>query len=124
MHYQIKRPQAQLLTVLRGSVFDVVVDLRQNAATFGQWVGVELNDDGPRQIYMGPGFAHGFCVLSEWVDLHYKVTREYDADDEGGLLWCDQKIGIQWPINNPIVSARDAAHPALDRIDPRELPKI
>jgi len=113
MHFQIKRPQAQLLTVLRGHIYDVCVDVRQASSTFGKWFGIELSDIGPRQIYMAPGFAHGFCVLSEWADLHYKVSREYDANDEGGLLWCDPDVGIQWPVSEPLVTSRDAAYPLL-----------
>ena len=113
MHFQIKRPQAQLVTVMRGRVFDVGVDLRPASPTFGRWFGVELGDNGVRQIYMVPGFAHGFCVLSDWADLHYKVSRNYDAHDEGGLLWNDPDVGIQWPVREPLVTARDAAYPCL-----------
>ena len=78
LHFQVKRSQAQLVTVMRGRVFDAVVDLRPRSSTFGQWFGVELSDGAPRQLYMAPGFAHGFCVLSDWADLHYKVSQEYD----------------------------------------------
>ena len=113
MHFQIKRPQAQLVTVMRGRVFDVGVDLRPASPTFGRWFGVELGDNGVRQIYMVPGFAHGLCVLSDWADLHYKVSRNYDAHDEGGLLWNDPDVGIQWPVREPLVTARDAAYPCL-----------
>lgn len=84
LHFQVKKPQVQLLTVLRGTIFDVCVDLRINSPTFGKWFGVELSEDGPRQIYMAPGFAHGFFVSSEWADLHYKVSENYDHSDEGG----------------------------------------
>src|SRR5439155_23356166 len=82
LHYQIKRPQAQLVTVLRGRIFDVAADLRSSSPTFGRWFGVELDDGGSRQLYMAPGFAHGFCVLSEVADVHYKVSRYYDREDE------------------------------------------
>ena len=86
LHFQVHRPQAQIVSVVRGSVYDVVVDLRPLSKTFGQWYGAELNDTNSRQLYMAPGFAHGFCVLSEWADFHYKVTRNYDHSDEGGLV--------------------------------------
>jgi dTDP-4-dehydrorhamnose 3,5-epimerase len=122
MHFQIKRPQAQIVTVMRGRVFDVGVDLRPASPTFGQWFGVELSDAGPRQIYMAPGFAHGFCVLSDWADLHYKVSRNYDAHDEGGLNWSDPAVGIQWPIVNPTVTARDASYLNLTNLASAQLP--
>jgi dTDP-4-dehydrorhamnose 3,5-epimerase len=122
LHFQIKRPQAQIVTVIRGRIFDVAVDLRSGSATFGRWYGVELSDEGPRQLYMAPGFAHGFCVLSEIADLHYKVSRLYDHDDEGGLIWNDGDVGIHWPIARPIVSDRDGAYPALRQLDRESLP--
>ncbi len=122
MHFQVKLPQAQIVTVMHGRIFDVAVDLRQNSKTFKKWFGVELSDHGPRQIYMAPGFAHGFCVLSDVADLHYKVSRFYDHGDEGGLLWNDPDIGIKWPIQNPVVAARDAAFPLLRDISPDRLP--
>lgn len=122
LHFQVKRPQAQIVTVIRGRIFDVAVDLRQQSPTFGRWFGIELSDEGPRQIYMAPGFAHGFCVLSEFADLHYKVTRIYDHTDEGGLFWNDPEIGIHWPIEMPILSKRDSLYPALKDIDRECLP--
>jgi dTDP-4-dehydrorhamnose 3,5-epimerase len=124
LHFQVERPQAQIVTVIRGCIFDVAVDLRSDSATFGQWYGVELSDDGPRQLYMPPGFAHGFCVLSEFADLHYKVSRLYDHADEGGLIWNDCDVGIRWPIANPIVSKRDSAYPALQQLDRNRLPRV
>lgn len=124
MHFQVQRPQAQIVTVMHGRIFDVAVDLRQNSKTFKQWFGTELSDRGPRQIYMAPGFAHGFCVLSDVADLHYKVSRFYDHGDEGGLLWNDPDVGIRWPIENPAVSARDAAFPLFAKIDRAALPQM
>lgn len=123
LHFQVRRPQAQLVTVMRGRVFDVGVDLRPSSNTFGQWFGVELSDEGACQMYMAPGFAHGFCVLSDSADLHYMVSRIYDHTDEGGLLWNDPDIGISWPIETPAVSARDAAYPRLRDIAPDHLPR-
>jgi dTDP-4-dehydrorhamnose 3,5-epimerase len=107
LHFQIKHPQAQIITVLRGCIFDVAVDLRTMSPTYGNWFGVELSDTGPRQMYMPPGFAHGFCVISELADLHYKVSGEYDPTDEGGLIWNDSEVGIKWPKIKKIISAKD-----------------
>ena len=122
LHFQVKRPQAQLVTVMRGRVFDVVIDLRHTSSTFGRWYGVELSDSGPRQLYMPPGFAHGFCVLSDWADLHYKVSREYDPSDEGGVLWRDPDLKIRWPIESPSLSQRDAAYPLFKQLTADQLP--
>jgi len=122
LHFQVKRPQAQLVTVMRGLVFDVSVDLRPASPTFGQWFGIELGDKGARQIYMEPGFAHGFCVLSDWADLHYKVSRNYDAHDEGGLYWNDPDVGIKWPVREPSATVRDAAYPKLKDLTLSQLP--
>jgi dTDP-4-dehydrorhamnose 3,5-epimerase len=107
MHFQVKRPQAQIITVLRGCIYDVGVDLRINSPTFGQSFGLQLSEEGPRQIYMAPGFAHGFCVLSDVVDLHYKVSRIYDPSDECGLHWSDPEINIEWPSIDFEVNKRD-----------------
>jgi dTDP-4-dehydrorhamnose 3,5-epimerase len=122
MHFQVKRPQAQILTVVRGRIFDAAVDLRPASATFGRWYGLELSDAGPRQIYMAPGFAHGYCVLSAFADLHYKVSRNYDPHDEGGLIWNDPDVGIEWPVAKPTVGARDAAFPRLKELLQEQLP--
>lgn len=122
LHYQVKRPQAQIVTVMRGRIFDVAVDLRRVSPTFGKYFGVELSDDARRQLYMGPGFAHGFCVLSEWADVHYTVSRYYDHTDEGGLLWNDPDIGIRWPVDLPNLSPRDATYPRLKDLGPDRLP--
>jgi len=124
LHFQVKYPQTQLVTVMRGRIFDVAVDVRAGSPTFGRWFGAELGGDGPRQIYMAPGFAHGFCVLSDFADLHYKVSRLYDPHDEGGLRWNDPVIDIQWPINSPIMSVRDAAYPLLAEIASERLPRF
>ena len=124
MHFQINRPQAQIVTVMRGRIFDAVVDLRPASPTYGNWFGTELNDvSGPRQIYMAPGFAHGFCVLSDWADLHYKVSQTYDANDEGGLLWSDPDIAIKWPKNDPLVTKRDASYLMLKELTLNQLPQ-
>jgi dTDP-4-dehydrorhamnose 3,5-epimerase len=125
LHYTIKRPQAQIVTVIRGRVFDVVVDLRNSSTTFGNWFGTELSDDEDRrQIYMAPGFAHGFCVLSDFADLHYKVSGIYNQADEGGLFWNDPDIGIRWPVDKPIVSPRDNRYPVLRELSRERLPHV
>ena len=123
MHFQVKRPQAQIVTVMRGCIFDVGVDLRQNSSTFGQWYGFELSDVGQRQVYMAPGIAHGFCVLSDLADLHYKVSRFYDSDDECGMLWNDSEVNIDWPSINPLIHHRDATYQSLSQlIESHQLP--
>jgi len=117
MHYHVNNPQAQLVTIMRGKIFDVCVDLRKNSKTFGQWHGVELSDDSSRrQVYMAPGFAHGFCVLSDFADLHYKVSMIYNPNCEGGLLWSDADVGIEWPLKNPIISERDSLYQGLKNV--------
>jgi dTDP-4-dehydrorhamnose 3,5-epimerase len=123
LHFQIEKPQAKLVTVLRGQVFDVGVDLRPDSPTFGQWHGVALDDLERSQLYLPPGFAHGFCVLSDWADMHYKVTAPYDPADEGGLRWDDPVVGIAWPIEGPLVAPRDAAFPSLAEVPPERLPR-
>ena len=123
MHFQVNRPQAQIVTIMRGLVFDVGVDLRQNSPTFGRWHGVELSDVGQRQVYMAPGIAHGFCVLSDLADLHYKVSRFYDPDDECGMIWNDSKVNIDWPSITPLIHQRDASYQSLSQlIDSHQLP--
>ena len=120
MHFQIKHPQAQIITVLRGCIFDVAVDLRSMSPTYGKWFGVELSDTGPRQMYMPPGYAHGFCVISELADIHYKVSGEYDPTDEGGLIWNDPEVGIKWPEIQRIISARDLKFPGLQDVKSKQ----
>ena len=123
LHFQVNRPQAQIVTIMRGSVFDVGVDLRRNSPTFGKWHGVELSDVGQRQVYMAPGIAHGFCVLSDWADLHYKVSRFYDPDDECGLVWNDSEVNIDWPSITPLILQRDATYKSLSQlIESHQLP--
>ena len=124
LHFRVRTPQAQLVTVLRGRIFDVCVDVRPGSPTFGRWFGVELSDDRPRQVYMAPGFAHGFCVLSEWADVHYKVTERYDSNDAGGLRWNDPDVGVAWPIASPRLAPRDAAYPLLRELTAAHLPHL
>jgi dTDP-4-dehydrorhamnose 3,5-epimerase len=114
LHFTQKKPQSQILTVVHGKIFDVVVDIRKKSPTFGKWFGTELGDGGTRQIYMPHGFAHGFCVLSDWADLYYHVSEYYDPNDEGGILWNCNSINIQWPIKKPIVSKKDLRNKPLN----------
>jgi dTDP-4-dehydrorhamnose 3,5-epimerase len=108
LHYQRSRPQGKLVFVTRGEVFDVAVDLRRTSATFGRWYGALLNDENHRQIYLPPGFAHGFCVTSESADFCYKCTEFYNPADERTLLWNDPGLGIEWPaLENRVLSAKD-----------------
>lgn len=116
LHFTRRKPQAQLLTVMRGKIFDVVVDIRRDSPTFGKWSGTELTDEGLCQIYMPHGFAHGFCVLSDYADLHYKVSQRYDPADEGGLRWNDTDVGIDWPVRVPVISDRDGKHPLFGEL--------
>ncbi len=107
LHAQLRRPQAKLVRVIRGEIFDVVVDVRRGSPTFAQWTGVHLSADNFRQIYVPIGFAHGLCVLSDVAEVEYKCSDLYDATDELRLRWDDPAIGVRWPIENPQLSAKD-----------------
>lgn len=110
LHYQIEQPQGKLVRVVRGRVFDVAVDLRRSAATFGRWVGLELSEDSHHQLWIPPGFAHGFVVLSESADFLYKTTDYYAPEHECCVAWNDPQLGIQWPASVvPRLSAKDMA---------------
>jgi dTDP-4-dehydrorhamnose 3,5-epimerase len=118
MHYQIHpAAQGKLVRVARGEVFDVAVDIRKGSPTFGQWVGVHLSEERFQMAYVPVGFAHGFCVLSEYADLYYKVTAEYAGAQERGIMWNDPDVGIEWPIAEPVLSTRDAQLPPLKDAD-------
>jgi dTDP-4-dehydrorhamnose 3,5-epimerase len=118
LHYQ-NHPKAQgkLVTVLKGEIFDVGVDIRIGSPTYGQWVGMTLSADSYRMLYIPIGFAHGFCVLSEEATVSYKMTEEWAPDLDRGIAWNDPDIGIRWPIANPILSAKDAQLPLLREAD-------
>ena len=110
MHYQIVRAQGKLVRVVRGRVFDAAVDLRRSSATFGRWVGVELSGDDHRQVFVPPGFAHGFLVLSDEADVLYKTTDYYAPQHERCLIWNDPGVGIAWPLSGePVLAAKDRA---------------
>ena len=98
LHFQYKKPQGKLVRVIKGEVFDVAVDLRKDSPSYGKWEGVILTEENKKQFYVPEGFAHGFLVLSDEAEFTYKCTNFYDAEDEGGILWNDPQIGIQWPV--------------------------
>jgi dTDP-4-dehydrorhamnose 3,5-epimerase len=124
LHYQVVSPQSQIVYVSQGKIFDVAVDLRPWSKTFKKWFGMELSGDNPQLLYMGPGLTHGFVVLSEIADVHYKVSRTYDPSDEGGLRWCDPEVAIDWPCKEPKVSSRDAKFPLLKDIPETKFPQM
>jgi dTDP-4-dehydrorhamnose 3,5-epimerase len=114
LHFQVTHPQGKLVRVVAGEVFDVAVDLRRGAPTFARWHGVRLSAENRMQIYVPPGFAHGFCVLSDAADVIYKCTEVYDPTGDRSIRWDDPTIGIDWPVTDPLLSAKDAAAPTLD----------
>lgn len=125
LHYQLGRPQAKLVRVTRGRVFDVVVDIRIGSPTFGRWVGAELSEENRLMLYSPVGFAHGFFVLSEHAEFQYKCSDYYAPAEERGIRWDDPSIAIEWPIgdDSPILSARDLAWPHLKKVDHGDLPR-
>ena len=121
LHYQVKKPQGKLVRVVRGAVFDVVVDIRDSSAHFGQWVGVELSDKNHHQVWVPPGFAHGFLVLSEDAEFLYKVTDYYAPEYERTIAWNDPELAIDWPLSDlgisyPVLSTKDQAGSLLRRL--------
>lgn len=117
LHLQKTRPQGKLVRVVRGEVFDVAVDLRPESPTFKQWVGAILSESNYQQLWIPPGFAHGFLVLSTHADFEYKCTEYYYPEDEVCLAWNDPEIGVEWPIDNPTLSAKDQAGLPLSELD-------
>ncbi|HUR91697.1 MAG TPA: dTDP-4-dehydrorhamnose 3,5-epimerase [Gemmatimonadaceae bacterium] len=121
LHFQKKAPQGKLIRAIRGAIFDVAVDVRVGSPTFAQWIGVTLTADSAQALWVPPGFAHGFCTLSEEADVLYKCTGFYDPTDESGVVWNDTTVGIKWPVDDPVLSIRDAALPPLT--DREDLPR-
>jgi dTDP-4-dehydrorhamnose 3,5-epimerase len=122
LHYQLKNAQGKLILVITGEIFDIVVDIRLGSPKFGQWLGTYLSAENRRQIFVPEGFAHGFIVLSDSVDVIYKCTDFYNPGDEYGIFWADPTIGIDWPIRNPILSDKDSKNPKLREIPEEHLP--
>ena len=121
LHYQLKYSQGKLVSVPFGKVWDVAVDLRQSSETFGEWVGIEISQDNHRLVYIPAGFAHGYCVLSNEAIFQYKCTEVYHPEDEYGLIWNDDKLNIQWPVTNPVISDKDLRHPTFHNIKTEHL---
>ena len=121
LHFQIRHPQAKLVQVITGEIFDVAVDIRKGSPTFGKWTGVVLSDQNKRQMFIPEGFAHGFCVLSETAHFSYKCSDFYVPDDEGGIIWSDPDIGIKWPVKDPVISEKDKHYPRLCELLPGQL---
>lgn len=115
LHYQLNA-QGKLVRCVRGAIFDVVVDIRQGSPRFGQWVGMTLDDVGLEMLWVPPGFAHGFCALSDVVDVVYKCTDFYSPERERGIIWNDPSIGIRWPVDQPTLSAKDTRYPRLNSV--------
>jgi dTDP-4-dehydrorhamnose 3,5-epimerase len=117
LHLQTEPGQDKLVRCVRGRIWDVAVDLRRDSSTYGQWEGHELDDERHHQLFVPKGFAHGFCVLSDVADVHYKVSSYYDPETESGIAWNDPDVGIEWPIADPQVSDRDATAPTLAELN-------
>ena len=120
LHYQIRCPQGKRISVVAGEIFDVAVDLRRSSPTFGRWVGVRLSAADHRQVWIPPGFAHGYYVLSEWAEVTYKATDFYSAECERTLLWNDPRVGVDWPLpagTKPVLSSKDALGLRLDEAE-------
>jgi len=126
LHYQLRQPQAKLVRVTRGRVFDVAVDIRRGSPGFGRWAAAELSEDNRRILFAPEGFAHGFLVLSEVAEFQYKCSDFYDPGDERGIAWNDPTIAIAWPLAGlePILSGRDLGWGTLDAMDDADLPRF
>jgi dTDP-4-dehydrorhamnose 3,5-epimerase len=113
LHFQKTKPQGKLVRVVSGEVYDVAVDIRQGSPSFGLWEGVILSEENKRQLWVPPGFAHGFLVLSDTADFEYKCTDYYDPSDEGSLVWNDPAMAITWPLDKPTLSDKDSKAPTF-----------
>jgi dTDP-4-dehydrorhamnose 3,5-epimerase len=124
LHFQYPQSQGKLIQVLSGEVMDIVVDIRVGSPTYSQWIGEVLSESNHRQMYVPPGFAHGYCVTSEAAHFSYKCTDFYNPATEHGIIWNDPDIGIEWPIAEPILSPKDNAYPRLKDLEPENLPRF
>lgn len=116
LHFQTRRPQGKLLRCVSGEIYDVAVDVRPGSNHFGRWFGVRLNEENKQQLFVPAGFAHGFQVLSASADVEYKCTDYYDPEGESGVRWDDAELAIDWPLENPLVSAKDRLLPRLSEL--------
>ena len=122
LHFQLENPQGKLVSAGTGSVYDVAADVNPDSPTFGTWVGVELTEENHRQLWIPPGYAHGFCVLSDIADFQYKCTALYHPQSDSGVAWDDPQLDIHWPIENPLLSEKDMALPKLSDAKRERLP--
>ena len=123
LHYQWPNPQGKLVSVLEGEVYDVAVDIRRGSPGFGKWTAVMLTAENKRHFWIPEGFAHGFCVVSEFATFSYQCTALYDATTDAGIAWDDPAIGIDWPVSSPLLSDKDARAPRLADVQPERLPE-
>lgn len=124
LHYQMVQPQTKLISVIRGEIFDVAVDVRQGSPNFGKWVGYLLNDTNHHQLYVPKGFAHGFCVLSEEADIIYQCSDYWHQPSEVGIRWDDPDLAIDWPMRDVVLSPKDAKNVRLAELPPDKLPVL
>ncbi len=120
LHFQINNPQGKLVSCPRGCVFDVAVDIEPNSPNYGEYFGIELSEHNKYQLWIPPGYAHGFYVLSDIADFHYKCTDYYFPEDQGGIIWNDKLINIEWPSKNPILSEKDSRNPGLEEFNAKK----
>lgn len=123
LHYQLNTPQGKLVSVLSGEIFDVAVDIRKGSPTFLKWIGYHLSEHNNLMLYIPGGFAHGFCSLADESRVLYKCTDFYSAEDEYGILWSDEELGIKWPVSEPVVSAKDSGNPSVSMIPEGKFPE-
>ena len=116
LHFQTEPGQAKLVRCPRGKIFDVAVDLRRDSPTYGQWEGYELDDEAHRQLFVPVGFGHGFAVLSDVADVTYQLSSTYDPATESGIAWDDPDVGVEWPVDDPLLSERDKQAPSLSEV--------
>jgi dTDP-4-dehydrorhamnose 3,5-epimerase len=116
LHYQYPQWQGKLVRVINGEIFDVAVDIRRDSPDFGKWVGVYLSEANHQQLYVPPGYAHGFCVVSDFADVVYKCTTVYKPQDDAAIRWDDPEIGVEWPVDSPLVSDKDRQAPLLSEV--------